>query len=160
MDGPDVADGQTLESLLLSSLQRFIRTEGMEASSIPPPKEIIAPDGSSAVSVDDSKHDGSSVMSVDDAKSFEEAGRSEEDLEAEHEAMTVDELIFLQKAREAGVVYVLGDSDVNAKKDSWFFKKLVINYIYAFLRRNCRPNTLYLSIPKARLLKVGMEYDV
>ncbi|KAG0621682.1 hypothetical protein M758_3G040100 [Ceratodon purpureus] len=152
LDGPE--SDQSLESMLLASLQRFIRMEGMEttAAAASSPTEGIAPEESSLGSVNDHFENG--------ARDAKQQLRSEDELEAEHDAKTVDELIFLQKAREAGVVYVLGDSDVHAKKESWFFKKIVIDYIYSFLRRNCRTNTLYLSIPKARLLKVGMEYYV
>jgi KUP system potassium uptake protein len=145
VDGPD--SDQSLESMLLASLQRFIRTEGAEATaalSTSSPTDGISPRDSSTVSADDRS----------------EEQKVCEELEAEHDAKTVDELLFLQRARESGVVYVLGDSDVHATKESWFFKKIVIDYIYSFLRRNCRTSTLYLSIPKARLLKVGMEYYV
>ncbi|KAL4353604.1 hypothetical protein GQ457_06G002530 [Hibiscus cannabinus] len=70
------------------------------------------------------------------------------------------ELSFIRKAKESGVVYLLGHGDIRARKDSWFIKKLVINYFYAFLRKNCRRSTANLSVPHSHLIQVGMTYMV
>ncbi|KAG0470880.1 hypothetical protein HPP92_017580 [Vanilla planifolia] len=35
------------------------------------------------------------------------------------------ELSFIHKAKESGVVYLLGHGDIRARKDSWFIKKLM-----------------------------------
>lgn len=74
--------------------------------------------------------------------------------------VAVSEIAQLQQASEAGVVYLVGHSDVRAKKESWFLKKLVINYIYGFMARNCRATTETLSVPHTNLLEVGMTYMV
>lgn len=70
------------------------------------------------------------------------------------------ELSFIRKAKESGVVYLLGHGDIRARKDSWFIKKLVINYFYAFLRKNCRRGIANLSVPHSNLMQVGMTYMV
>lgn len=70
------------------------------------------------------------------------------------------ELSFIRKARESGVVYLLGHGDIRARKDSWFIKKLIINYFYAFLRKNCRRGIANLSVPHTHLMQVGMTYMV
>jgi hypothetical protein len=70
------------------------------------------------------------------------------------------ELAYLYEARAAaGIVYLLGYSEVHCKQDTSFLKKLLIN-VYSYLRRNCRTSELYLRIPHSRLLKVGMTYYV
>lgn len=74
--------------------------------------------------------------------------------------LTAMEISQLQEASGAGVVYLLGHADVRAKKESWFWKKLIINYIYAFMTRNCRATTETLSVPHTNLLEVGMTYMV
>lgn len=74
--------------------------------------------------------------------------------------MTAMEISQLQEASEDGVVYLLGHADVRAKKESWFLKKLVINYAYAFMARNCRASAETLSVPHTNLLEVGMTYMV
>lgn len=70
------------------------------------------------------------------------------------------ELQELMEAREAGVAYVLGHSYVRAKKGSGFLKKMVINYGYDLLRRNCRAPSYALAAPHASTLEVGMVYHV
>lgn len=70
------------------------------------------------------------------------------------------ELFFIKKAKEAGIVYLIGHGDIRAKKESWFIKKLVINYLYAFLRRNCRKGTATLNVPHNNLIQVGMQHMV
>lgn len=70
------------------------------------------------------------------------------------------ELSFIRKAKDSGVVYLLGHGDIRARKDSWFIKKLVINYFYAFLRKNCRRGIANLSVPHSHLMQVGMTYMV
>ncbi|OVA17068.1 potassium transporter [Macleaya cordata] len=67
-----------------------------------------------------------------------------------------EELQELMEAREAGMVFILGDSHVRAKRGSTLIKKLVINVGYDFLRRNCRGPTYALNIPHASTLEVGM----
>ncbi|KAF9611984.1 hypothetical protein IFM89_037267 [Coptis chinensis] len=68
------------------------------------------------------------------------------------------ELSFIREAKESGVVYLFGHGDIRARKDSWFIKKLVINYFYAFLRKNCRRRIANLSVPHSNLMQVGMIY--
>ncbi|KAL2903204.1 Potassium transporter 3 [Bienertia sinuspersici] len=67
-----------------------------------------------------------------------------------------EELQDLMEAREAGIAYILGHAHVKAKHNSNWFKKLVINVGYDFLRRNCRAPSYPLSVPHASTLEVGM----
>lgn len=60
----------------------------------------------------------------------------------------------------SGVVYLVGHGDVKARKDSWFLKKLVIIYFYAFMRANCRAGPASLNVPHTNLLQVSMTYTV
>lgn len=71
-----------------------------------------------------------------------------------------DELRELMEARDVGVAYILGHSYVRAKKGSNVIKKMVINFGYDFLRRNCRAPTYALSVPHASTLEVGMVYHI
>nr|XP_024390827.1 probable potassium transporter 11 isoform X3 [Physcomitrium patens] len=71
-----------------------------------------------------------------------------------------DEVAFLNACKDAGVVYILGNNIVKARKDAGFFKKLVINYMYTFLRRISRDSSVVLNIPHECLLHVGMVYYV
>jgi KUP system potassium uptake protein len=71
-----------------------------------------------------------------------------------------DETAFVLKGKDAGVVYLLGNSVVKARSNSSFVKKLIINYAYSFLRRICRESHVTLNIPHESLLQVGMVYNV
>lgn len=70
------------------------------------------------------------------------------------------ELSALREAMDSGFTYLLAHGDVRAKKKSWFLKKLVINYFYAFLRRNCRAGPANMSVPRMNIMQVGMTHMV
>ncbi|GAB4840809.1 peroxysomal 3-ketoacyl-CoA thiolase A (THIL) [Ancistrocladus abbreviatus] len=72
----------------------------------------------------------------------------------------VDELEFLSSCRDAGVVHILGNTVVRARRDSKFFKKIAIDYIYAFLRKICRQNSVIFNVPHETLLNVGQIFYV
>eukprot|EP00253_Pinus_taeda_P035550 PITA_35550 len=83
---------------------------------------------------------------------------------SENELMNVcsmeEELEFLENAKKSGVVYLLGDSEVIANKDSSLFKRFIVNFAYNILRRNCRKGQAALEIPHKNLLQVGMTYYI
>lgn len=71
-----------------------------------------------------------------------------------------EEIVFVQKAMENGVVYLLGEVDVVAEHESSFLKKIAVNYAYNFLRKNFRQGEKVLEIPHGRLVRVGMTYQI
>ncbi|KAG6581970.1 Potassium transporter 5, partial [Cucurbita argyrosperma subsp. sororia] len=71
-----------------------------------------------------------------------------------------EEMQFIEKAMEKGVVYLLGEAEVVAERESSLFKKIVVNYAYSFLRKNFRQGENILEIPRTRLLRVGMTYEI
>lgn len=73
---------------------------------------------------------------------------------------TQEELQELMEAREAGMAFILGHCYVRAKSGSSFFKRVVIDIGYDFLRRNSRGPTYAMSFPRASTLEVGMVYHV
>lgn len=72
----------------------------------------------------------------------------------------MEELSDLIEAKESGVTYIMGHYDVKARSSSSFLKKLVIDFGYSFLSRNCRGPAVSLNIPHVSLIQVGMIYDV
>ncbi|CAH9107144.1 unnamed protein product [Cuscuta europaea] len=72
----------------------------------------------------------------------------------------MDEMEFLTNCRDAGVVHILGNTVVRANRESRFFKKIAINYIYAFLRKICRENSVIFNVPHESLLNVGQIFVV
>ncbi|GKU96314.1 hypothetical protein SLEP1_g9563 [Rubroshorea leprosula] len=71
-----------------------------------------------------------------------------------------EEIQFLQKAKDEGVVYLLAEAEVVAEKKSSVFKKIIVNYLYSFIRRNFRQGETVLIIPHTRILRVGMTYEI
>ncbi|CAA6664153.1 unnamed protein product [Spirodela intermedia] len=71
-----------------------------------------------------------------------------------------EEKQFVQRAMEDAVVYLLGEAQVVAAKNSPLFKKIVVDHLYDFLRRNFRQGIELLPVPHGRLLRVGMTYEI
>ncbi|XP_030461774.1 potassium transporter 5-like [Syzygium oleosum] len=71
-----------------------------------------------------------------------------------------EEMQFVQRAMERGVVYLLGEAEVVAKPNSSVFKKIIVNYVYTFLRKNFRQGEKIMAIPRHRLVRVGMTYEI
>ncbi|KAH7518585.1 hypothetical protein FEM48_Zijuj09G0187000 [Ziziphus jujuba var. spinosa] len=168
---------QTFEQLLIESLEKFIRREAQERS--------LESDGEGDTDTEDESSSSrvliapnGSVYSLgvpllaeynkETSRPISEASTSEEVKPEPSTDPTVSdgeqslerELSFIRKARESGVVYLLGHGDIRARKNSWFIKKLIINYFYAFLRKNCRRGIANLSVPHSHLMQVGMTYMV
>lgn len=66
----------------------------------------------------------------------------------------------IQREVDNGVVYILGETEVVAKPHSNLLKKIAVNYIFDFLRKNSRKGEKMLSIPRGQLLKVGITYEI
>ncbi|CAL9093890.1 unnamed protein product [Musa textilis] len=73
---------------------------------------------------------------------------------------TGTELEFLNRCKEAGVVHILGNTIVRARRESGFAKKIAVDYIYAFLRRICRENSVIFNVPHESLLNVGQIFYI
>ncbi|KAL6647617.1 hypothetical protein ACP70R_015054 [Stipagrostis hirtigluma subsp. patula] len=78
----------------------------------------------------------------------------------EEMARIEEEQRFIEREMEKGVVYIMGETEVVARPHSSLLKKVLVNYAYAFLRKNCRQGEKMLAIPKSQLLKVGMTYEI
>ncbi|KAG8479091.1 hypothetical protein CXB51_028979 [Gossypium anomalum] len=61
---------------------------------------------------------------------------------------------------EAGIVHMIGESEVIAKKEANIMKRMVIDHAYNLLKRNVRKREKVFDIPHKRMLKVGMTYQL
>lgn len=78
-----------------------------------------------------------------------------------HVDQTVEEeKQLIDREVERGVVYLMGEANVSAQSKSSVLKKIVVNYVYSFLRKNLPAGHKALSIPKDQLLKVGITYEI
>ncbi|CAN1302957.1 Potassium transporter 7 [Linum perenne] len=170
---------QVLEQLLIESLEKFIRREAQERSLESDGDEdtntedeycnstrvLVAPNGSVyslgvplLADLQESSSSSSRASKLECSSSTADPGAG--GVAVDPEQSLERELSFIRKAKESGVVYLMGHGDIRARKDSWFLKKLVINYFYAFLRKNCRREIANLSVPHSNLMQVGMTYMV
>lgn len=162
---------QIFEQLLIESLEKFIRREAQERQlesdgddddsdfENDPSRVLVGPNGSVYFGVPE----GGNVINqyhLPQPPPPMEATTSEASGHTDPELSLENELAFLHKAKESGVVYLMGHGDIRAKKESWFIKKLVINYFYAFMRKNCRRGIATLSVPHTHLIQVAMTYMV
>ncbi|VAI53920.1 unnamed protein product [Triticum turgidum subsp. durum] len=81
-------------------------------------------------------------------------------LRAAQAAAAEEEKRFIDAELERGVVYLTGEADVVAAPGSPVMKRVVVNYIYTFLRKNLSESHKALAIPKDQLLRVGITYEI
>ena len=81
----------------------------------------------------------------------------EEDMQPQEIAREIE---AVDKAWHAGIVHLIGETEVVAGKGSSIGKQILIDYAYTFLRRNLRESDDVLTIPHKRMLKVGMTYEL
>lgn len=168
-------DHRAFEQLLVESLEKFLRMEAQERalesnfndpdfnSVSPRSRDSIVPagDGNDDLRLPllrDERFDGAETSTLQETVSAAALPTSvmpvDEDPGLEYE------LSALREAMDSGFTYLLAHGDVRAKKNSFFLKKLFINYFYAFLRRNCRAGTANMSVPHMNIIQVGMTYMV
>ncbi|KAG2574616.1 hypothetical protein PVAP13_7KG345000 [Panicum virgatum] len=153
------------ECLLIEGLEKFIQREAVELSlqseddvdsdeEPPTPVKIITAPNGSLYSLD-------VPLLADYAPSTEvipEASCStpQHDPVLDYAQNLELELAFIKQSKQSGAVYLIDSPIIKARKDSWFFKKLMINYFFAFLRNNCRRAIMLMSIPHSNMMQVRM----
>ncbi|XP_044492984.1 putative potassium transporter 12 isoform X2 [Mangifera indica] len=165
-------DHHAFEQLLVESLEKFLRREAQDLAL---ERNLFESDSDNA-SVSSRDHEVPSGYGNEELRMplmhdrRSEAGTSTSEevvsvlpssvMSSEEDPTLEYELSALREAMESGFTYLLAHGDVRAKKNSFFLKKLVINYFYAFLRRNCRAGAANMSVPHMNILQVGMTYMV
>uniref|UniRef100_A0A0E0KV13 Potassium transporter n=1 Tax=Oryza punctata TaxID=4537 RepID=A0A0E0KV13_ORYPU len=155
----------TFERLLIEGLEKFIQREAVELSlqsgddidsdeePPTPSRTIVAPNGS-LYSLD------VPLLAdfVPSAEVIPEASCStpQHDPVVDYTQNLELELAFIRQAKQSGAVYLIDNPIVKARKNSWFFKKLIINYFFAFLRNNCRRAMMSMSIPHSNVMQVRL----
>uniref|UniRef100_A0A2P2MBB5 Potassium transporter n=3 Tax=Rhizophora mucronata TaxID=61149 RepID=A0A2P2MBB5_RHIMU len=97
----------------------------------------------------------SSVDSILPAKSPLHANSTVQSSGQGSSQMEADEVELLNSCRDAGVVHIMGNAIVRARRDSRIHKKIAVDYMYAFLRKICRENSVIFNVPHESLLNVG-----
>ncbi|KAJ7968568.1 Potassium transporter [Quillaja saponaria] len=66
----------------------------------------------------------------------------------------------IDRASRVGVVHLMGESEILAGKTAGIGKKILIDYAYNFLKKNLTPCDKMLGIPRKRMLKISMTYEL
>lgn len=72
----------------------------------------------------------------------------------------MDEIQSIHKEMGNGVVHLLGETNVVAEPNADFLKKIIVDYVYNFIRKNFRQPEKITCVPHNRLLRVGMTYEI
>lgn len=143
------------EKMLVDTISTFVRLETMmegytdsEDYTFDPQRKGKSID----LLVDDNADAISSIVKVAESSSQ----NSKMSARSPHQ----DEYDFLSRCKDAGVVHILGNTIVMARRDSGLVNKIVVDYIYAFLWRICRENSVMLNLPHESLLNVGQIFYV
>lgn len=70
------------------------------------------------------------------------------------------DLVQVEDAQQNKVVYIVGRLDLASSPKLNILKRIVLEYFYNPLERNCRTQTDSWNIPRSRLIEVGMSHDV
>ncbi|KAK6940950.1 Potassium transporter [Dillenia turbinata] len=130
------SEHESFEMMLVQKLKEFVREGHAMKSVVDRNEEEKEEEEESAASIEQEQQ----------SRTWEEA--AEKDVQV------------LERAWRAGVVHLIGESEVIAGKGANIGKKILIDYVYNILRRNLRQTDKVLDIPHRRLLKVGMAYEL
>ncbi|KAJ8620610.1 hypothetical protein MRB53_029139 [Persea americana] len=129
----DLHEHESFERTLVDRLKEFIREE-LQLSHVKPNNKDV-PDGGES-------DDG---MAKDEEVNKEQENKREEAIKEKVE--------LIEREYSAGIVHLLGKTEVVASKGSHFGRRILIDYAYNLLRRNIRERDEVLNIPHKRLLK-------
>lgn len=142
-------DNRAFEQLLVESLEKFLRREAQDLAIEAHFREMKF------------KKNELRVPLLSEEEIVEEASSSKSGDVAQVEDPGLEcELAALREDTDSGLTYLLADGHVKANKKSIFIKKLIINYFYAFLRKNCRGGAATLRVPHTNIMQVKVTYRV
>ncbi|WOK99708.1 putative potassium transporter 11 [Canna indica] len=152
----DLHKKEDFEKKLFDSLTMLVHTEAMDEcySDFEDDSEQQQNNDCSTVNASRS----SSTLDLISDDSFEPMGSVYNDAKSAGRIadLTVqEELEFLNKCQEAGVVHILGNTMIRSQRNSNILKRIAIDYIYEFLARICRENSVIFNVPHESLLNVG-----
>ncbi|XP_010921778.1 potassium transporter 5 [Elaeis guineensis] len=76
------------------------------------------------------------------------------------EVLVGRELELVEREWKNGVVHLLGENEVVAARGAGLWKRFLIDNAYGILKRNTRQQDEVFTIPRRRLLKVGMTIEL
>ncbi|KAL5060519.1 hypothetical protein RYX36_032123 [Vicia faba] len=80
--------------------------------------------------------------------------------EAKVQEAAEKEIEVIEQAAKAGIVHLIGENEVIARKGAGIWRRFMIDYSYNFLKKNLRESERIFDIPQQRMVKVGMTYEL
>ncbi|KAG2697381.1 hypothetical protein I3843_07G101800 [Carya illinoinensis] len=140
---------ESFEKMLVERLKEFIIDDFWFSQNASSNINAVENDGESEL-------DGALVEDGERENHEDTKHDEEERLQEEAER----EIKGVENAWRAGVVHLIGENEVVAGKGAGLAKRFLINYGYNFLKKNLRQTENVYDIPRKRMLKVGMTYEL
>lgn len=137
---------EPFERMLIEKLELFIKEDLWQCQTTISKMEIAEGDQG------DELVDGETDQLDENSKLAQQENQKKAELEKQIET--------LDQAWRAGVVHLIGESEVVAGKGANIGKRILIDYGYNFLKRNLTQSGKVFDIPHKRMLKVGMTYEL
>ena len=138
------SEEEPFERLLVERLKEFIREDMMMTPTLTHSNEDMV-SGELQNELINGENENEESKQIDEE-------RRQEDVDKDIEA--------IDRAMQAGVVHLIGEIEVMAKKGSKLGKKVLINVGYNILKKNLRQKEKTFDIPHKHMLKVGMIYEL
>lgn len=74
--------------------------------------------------------------------------------------MPRDDGLVDEAMTNGGITYLMGESEVVARKGSTLKERVMINYLFAWLNSFVRQQDQIFMVPRKRLLKVGITFEI
>ncbi|KAG6703872.1 hypothetical protein I3842_07G106600 [Carya illinoinensis] len=142
-------EDESFEKMLVERLKEFIIDDFWFSQNASSNINAVENDGESEL-------DGALVEDGERENHEDTKHDEEERLQEEAER----EIKGVENAWRAGVVHLIGENEVVAGKGAGLAKRFLINYGYNFLKKNLRQTENVYDIPRKRMLKVGMTYEL
>ncbi|GKD76861.1 potassium transporter 10-like protein isoform X1 [Tanacetum coccineum] len=145
------------EKKILDSIFLFVKLESlMEGSSDSDDYSLYDDDQETIHSNDLNDDDNNTFSSIVDITVLSNQSVSNLGTPSRYHMQDIgDEMEFVTRCRNAGVVHLFGNTIIKARSGSGIYNKICINYMYAFLRKICRQHSVIFNVPHESLLNVG-----
>ncbi|XP_057964339.1 potassium transporter 5-like isoform X2 [Malania oleifera] len=136
---------QPFEILLVERLKEFVRDKAL----------MLPRAGDDGDNIGKNEELDDRLFNDDNVKELVTQSKDEK-----RQQMSSKEIFEVENASKAGIIHLIGESEVIASKGARMGKRIVINYAYNFLKRNIRQTEKVFDIPHKRMLKVGVTYEL
>ncbi|KAG0501473.1 hypothetical protein HPP92_001545 [Vanilla planifolia] len=153
------------EKMLFDCISTFVQRESIEYSdSDELSLDLEHQSTTRSITINTTDNGGSiyasSIVEITSSTSLDSLEHHHNNVKHTANQMGEDEVDFLNRCKDAGMVHILGNTITRARRDSGLLKRIAIDYIYTFLRKICTENSVMLHVPHESMLNVGQIFYV